>query len=92
VADAEEITEPQRALRGETGWDHLMHTSAVPSASAGTADRWPDLTGLTLRAALEVVRAQGGEAKISGSGIVTAQYPGADSPIGKGRKCRLTLR
>ena len=94
IAESEDSLERNEACGGVTGWDRLQGAAAAvrPAAADPSTSRWPDLAGLTLRDALAVLRACGAEADVRGSGIVTVQYPPAQSPLGDDRRCRLTLR
>ncbi|HUU47074.1 MAG TPA: penicillin-binding transpeptidase domain-containing protein, partial [Acidobacteriota bacterium] len=94
IIENEDSNERNDACAGVTGWDRLQGAAAVkePAAADTSTSRWPDLAGLTLRDALAVLRACGADADVLGSGVVTAQHPPAQSPLGDDRRCRLTLR
>ena len=53
--------------------------------------RVPDLAGLSLREALAALSAQGYEARVQGSGVVTYQHPLAGQPLEPGGSCKLIL-
>lgn len=92
VVDGGEISEQNTVSGGETGWDRLSGAGARAALVDAPEATWPDLSGLCLRDALAGLRARGLEARITGSGRVEMQRPRAGTPIGKDRKCRLTLR
>lgn len=56
------------------------------------AARMPDLTGRSLRSALQVVQQYGLQVKITGSGQIVKQYPVPGKPVKEGDLCVLELR
>jgi cell division protein FtsI (penicillin-binding protein 3) len=94
VIGAEESHEPEGPSSCVTGWDRICGAAvtSVYDTTDSSASCWPDLTGLSLRDALAVLRACEADARVNGSGIVVVQFPEARSPMGDDRECRLTLR
>jgi hypothetical protein len=94
VVGAGEFNEPNAMHGSVTGWDRLCGTAVgtARDAADSSASCWPDVTGLSLRDALAVLRTCGADARIGGSGVVMTQLPKAFAPMGDDRKCRLTLR
>lgn len=56
------------------------------------ASRMPDLKGLSLRDALDILGNVRASVKYTGKGRVVDQFPVADSPLSRGMECRLVLK
>ena len=74
----------------------VFASGVVPAAlsrasAAESADRMPDLIGLSARVAIAELSRRGVEAKLTGSGFVVSQSPESGTPIGPGESCRLQL-
>jgi cell division protein FtsI (penicillin-binding protein 3) len=63
----------------------------VPAGQFGGARDLPDLRGLSAREAVRVLTRIGLAARLTGSGIVTAQIPAAGSAVDPGAICQLRL-
>src|SRR5262249_51345426 len=68
----------------------LVSTAAEPVDADGTK-RMPDLTGKTLRQALEALEPLGVEVRLAGQGRIVRQMPTAGEPVEPGAVARLTL-
>ncbi|MEW5700788.1 MAG: penicillin-binding transpeptidase domain-containing protein [Candidatus Zixiibacteriota bacterium] len=86
---------------GPSAWDHWLACASSMSSAGSTArplpgdsagPLWPDVRGLPLRSALNVLRELGAKIEIAGKGQVALQEPAPDVAIGEDRRCRLTLR
>ena len=57
-----------------------------------SASKMPNLVGLSLKEALEVMGSIRMNVEFEGKGRVASQFPKADTEISKGATCKLTLK
>jgi len=93
-ADEGDNSSERSGLPGsETGWSRLGLTPVrETNADVTEPDVWPEVTGMNLKDALSTLRAHGALAEFSGSGVVIAQTPDAETPMTGDRTCRLQLQ
>jgi cell division protein FtsI (penicillin-binding protein 3) len=65
--------------------------SIVQVGANGDVRDLPDLRGLSAREALRILTKIGLTARLTGSGVVTAQLPAPGTPIDRGMACELKL-